>query len=259
MSEVIVEEKDRVLWVTLNRPASRNALTQDVVRGVTSALTGAAADPAVRAVVLAGAGEHFCAGADLRKTFEEDPDLLEHLEPYLGEYHALIRSIVRCPKPTLAILDGAAVGFGADLAFACDLRIASSRAYIQESFAKIGLMPDGGGTFWLPRLVGTSRAMHMMLLAERLHAPDLLALGLVLSVSTPESLAVAASTLAARLAAGPPLAFAAIKRAVYANWGDIEEALRREREGQLLLLRSRDAMEGVMSFLQKRDPVFNGV
>jgi 2-(1,2-epoxy-1,2-dihydrophenyl)acetyl-CoA isomerase len=258
MSDVMIERKSRVLWLTMNRPAVRNALTRDVVRALTSSLTAAGTESDVRAVVLSGAGGNFCAGADLRATFEQDPDLLEHLEGYLDEYHALIRAIVRCPKPTLAMLDGAAVGFGADLALACDLRVASARAYIQESFVKIGLMPDGGGTFWLPRLLGTSRAMQMILLAGRLHAPELLQHGLVLSVSSPEDLAPAASAVAARLAAGPPLAYAAVKQALYDNWGDLEEALRREREGQLRLLRSKDAMEGIMSFLQKREPDFQG-
>ena len=258
MTDVILEREARVLRITLDRPSARNALTRDVVRGVTAAFEEAATDVSVRVVVLAGGGGHFCAGADLRKTFEEDPELLDHLDAYMGEYHALIRSVVRCPKPTLAVLDGAAVGFGADLALACDLRVASARAYLEERFVKIGLMPDGGGTFWLPRLVGTSRAMQMMLLAERLDAARMEALGLVLSVSPHEELAAAAAAVATRLASGPPLAFAAIKRSVYASWGDLEEALRREREGQLLLLRSKDAMEGIFSFLQKREPTFSG-
>ena len=258
MGDVVIEREGSVERIVLNRPAVRNALTRDVVRGVTAALDAAAADPSVRVVVLTGAGGHFCAGADLRATFEEDPDLLDHLDGYMAEYHALIRSVVRCPKPTLAVLDGAAVGFGADLAFACDLRVVSSRAYVEERFVKIGLMPDGGGTFWLPRLVGTARAMQMFLLAERLSAPTMKDLGIALAVSAPEELAATAAAVAARLAAGPPLALAAIKAAVYATWGDLEEALRREREGQLKLLRSKDAMEGIMAFLQKREPVFSG-
>jgi 2-(1,2-epoxy-1,2-dihydrophenyl)acetyl-CoA isomerase len=256
--DVLVERRGPVERVTLNRPRVRNALTQEVVRRVTASLEAAANDPDVRVVMLCGAGGHFCAGADLKKTFEDDPDFLDHLEAYMDEYHALIRSIFRCPKPTLAVLDGAAVGFGADLAFACDLRVASSRAYVEERFVKIGLMPDGGGTFWLPRLVGTARAMQMILLAERVDASKMVELGIAVSAAPPEQLDEASAVLAARLAAGPPLAFAAIKRALYASWGDLEGALMREREGQLRLLRSKDAMEGIMAFLQKRDPAFTG-
>lgn len=258
MSDVVIDREDRALWITLNRPSARNALTQHVVRRVTAAFEQAATDEGLRVVVLGGEGGHFCAGADLRKNFEDDPDLLDHLEPYMNEYHALIRSIVRCPKPTVAMLDGAAVGFGADLAFACDLRVASSRAYVEERFVKIGLMPDGGGTFWLPRLLGTSRALQLMLLADRLEAAQMRDLGLLAALAAPDELVHATQMLVARLVSGPPLAFAAIKRSVYASWGDLEEALRLERESQLVLLRTKDAMEGIAAFLEKRAPVFQG-
>lgn len=256
-SEVLVERRGQVERITLNRPRVRNALTQDVVRAATAAFEAAGRDPAVRVVVLTGAGGHFCAGADLKKSFEDDPQFLDHLEAYLGEYQALIRSVFRCPKPTLAVLDGAAVGFGADLAFACDLRLVSDKAYVEEKFVKIGLMPDGGGTFWLPRLVGTARALRMMLLADRLDAKAMEELGIA-SVAPSDALESAVTALAARLALGPPLAYAAIKRAVYGSAGDLEAALGREREGQLALLRSSDAVEGIMSFLQKREPSFTG-
>jgi enoyl-CoA hydratase/carnithine racemase len=188
----------------------------------------------------------------------DDPQLLDHLDAYMDEYHGVIRAIVRCPKPAIAMLDGCAVGFGADLALACDLRIASTSAYVQEKFVKIGLMPDGGGTFWLPRLVGTARAMQWMLLAEKIDAPDLAALGLVMRVVAPSELRAATLSVARELEAGPPLAHAAIKRATYASWGDLEDALRREREGQLALLRSQDGAEGILAWSQKRDPNFTG-
>ena len=156
------------------------------------------------------------------------------------------------------MMDGAAVGFGADLAFACDLRVASSRAYAQEKFVKIGLMPDGGGTFWLPRLVGTARAMQMILLAEKVEATELQSLGVVARVVEPDALREATLEVARALEAGPPLAHAAIKRALYASLGDVEDALHREREEQLKLLRSGDVMEGVAAWMQKREPVFKG-
>src|SRR5271166_2032095 len=105
--------------------------------------------------------------------------MMEQLDEHMDEFHGLVKSIVRCEKPTIAMMDGAAVGFGADLAFACDLRVASTRAYAQEKFVKIGLMPDGGGTFWLPRLVGTAKAMQMILLAEKIEAAELSSLGIV--------------------------------------------------------------------------------
>ena len=258
MSEVTVEDTGRTRIVTLNRPEARNALTRGVIQGLTTAFVEAAANAEIRCVVLTGAGGHFCSGADLRRNLMEDPDMMDKLDVVMDSYHALIRSVVRCPKPTVAMLEGAAVGFGADLALACDLRVASTTAYVQEKFVKIGLMPDGGGTFWLPRLVGTARAMQMILLAQKLEAAELLSLGLVVKVVAPAEIRAAAMDVARELENGPPLAYAAIKSALYANWGDLEGALRREREGQLRLLKTNDVIEGIMAWSQKRDPQFKG-
>jgi len=151
MSEVVlVETVGATCMVTINRPEARNALTRAVLQRMTVALDQASTNPGVRCVVLAGAGGHFCSGADLRQNIRDDPQMMDHIELHMDEFHGLIKSIVRCTRPTIAMMDGAAVGFGADLAFACDLRVASTRAYAQEKFVRIGLMPDGGGTFWLP-------------------------------------------------------------------------------------------------------------
>jgi 2-(1,2-epoxy-1,2-dihydrophenyl)acetyl-CoA isomerase len=255
---VLLETVGRTAVVTLNRPEARNSLTKQVVKDLASGIEDAGKRAEIRCVVLAGAGGHFCAGADLRRTFVEDPELMDHLDEYMDAFHSLIRAIVRCPKPTIAQMDGAAVGFGADMALACDLRVASTTAYLQEKFVNIGLMPDGGGTFWLPRLVGTARAMKAMLLSEKLEAKELDALGLLAGLVAPEELKAATMALAQRIEAGPPLAYAALKSAVYGSLGDIEAALKREREGQLKLLRSSDVIEGVMAWSQKRPPDFKG-
>jgi enoyl-CoA hydratase/carnithine racemase len=258
MSEVVTERVRRTVLAAINRPEARNSLTRSVLAALTEALKSASADPDVRCVILTGTGGHFCAGADLKKQFSDDPELLDHLEEYMDAYHALVRAIVRFPKPTIAMMDGAAVGFGADIAFACDLRVCSTAAYAQEKFVKIGLMPDGGGTFWLPRLVGTARAMRAILLAEKIEAPQLVELGIALRAVPPADLREATLAVARELEAGPPLAFAAIKEAVYGSWGDLEAALLRERENQLKLLRSSDALEGIMAWAQKREPNFRG-
>jgi enoyl-CoA hydratase/carnithine racemase len=258
MSEIIVETAEATRILLINRPESRNALTPGALASLIAALRSAASDESVRCVVIGGAGDHFSAGADLRKAMLEDPDAAKNVESALDAFHELVTAVVRCEKPTLAMMDGAAVGFGADLAFACDLRVASTRAYAQEKFVDIGLMPDGGGTFWLPRLVGTARAMQMILLAERVDAPELHRLGVVARVVEPAALRETTMAIARQLAAGPPLAFAAIKRALYASWGSIEDALRREREEQLRLLRTADVAEGVAAWAEKRPPRFVG-
>ena len=244
--------------VTIQRPQARNALTRPVLAEMRSALDTASRDSMVRCVVLTGAGGHFCSGADLRQNLIDDPNLSDHLDAYMDEFHGLVKAIVRCEKPTIAMMDGAAVGFGADIAFACDLRVASDTAYAQEKFVKIGLMPDGGGTFWLPRLVGTGRAMQMILLAEKVEAAELARLGVVVKVVPSAELRGSTLAIAAEIAAGPPLAFAAIKRSIYASWGSVEDALLRERTEQLKLLRSSDSIEGVSAWMQKREPRFEG-
>jgi len=255
---VLVEAVGSSRLLTINRPEARNALTLPLIDELVSELRAASTDAAVRCVVLAGAGGHFCAGADLRALFAEDVNLAEHVDEYMEAFHGLVKAIIRCDKPTIAMMDGAAVGFGADLAFSCDLRVASTRAYVQEKFVRIGLMPDGGGTFWLPRLVGTARAMQMILLAEKVDATQLAELGVIVRVVTDDALRDAALALARNIESGPPLAFAAIKRALYANWGDIDGALARERQEQIKLLKSADVREGVIAWMQKREPRFEG-
>jgi enoyl-CoA hydratase/carnithine racemase len=259
MNQVVqVEAVGGTRVVTIHRPEARNALTREAIDGLTWAFDEASSDGDVRCVALTGAGGHFCSGADVRRLLQGDAASSEQLEPTMDAFHGLVKSIVRCPKPTIAVLDGAAVGFGADLAFACDLRVASTRAYVQEKFVKIGLMPDGGGTFWLPRLVGTARAMQMILLAEQVTASELHQLGVVARVVEPDRLLATALDVAREIEAGPPLAFAAIKRALYASLGPIEEALRREREEQLKLLRSADFVEGTTAWAEKRQARFRG-
>ncbi len=255
--EVTIERVSKTQIVTLARPEARNALTVSAVRSLREAFLAAAKDEGVRCVVLTGAGGHFCAGADLRKNME-DPEMMARVDEYIDDFHGLVKAIVRCPKPTVAMVDGAAVGFGADMALACDLRVVSDRCYVQEKFVSIGLMPDGGGTFWLPRLLGTARAMQLCLLAEKLDGKKLHELGVAFDAVPAEKLRERTLELCARLEKGPPLAYASIKEALYANWGDFEAALARERTGQLRLLKTADLMEGVLAFMQKREPEFQG-
>jgi enoyl-CoA hydratase/carnithine racemase len=256
-SPLLTERDGAVATLTLNRPGTRNALNRELVKALGSALDQVASDASIRAVVLTGSGGSFCSGADLRSGVTEmgDVDMGERID----EFHAMIRAIAGAPKPFVAAVDGAAVGFGADLALACDLRVLSTSGYIQEKFVKIGLMPDGGGTFWMPRLVGLGRALEFLLLGTKIDAQMAHELGLANRVVATDQLTATARALADELAKGPPLAFAEIKRAVMEGArGTIDDALSREKSGQLRLLSSQDLMEGVMAWAQRREPSFTG-
>jgi 2-(1,2-epoxy-1,2-dihydrophenyl)acetyl-CoA isomerase len=260
MSEEILrtEQDAAVLVLTLNRPRTKNALNRALVGALADGLESAARDNAVRVIVLTGAGDSFCAGADLKAAMQDSSGFGD-AGVALDQYHRMIRAIAGAPKPVIAMVGGPAVGFGCDLALACDLRILSSDAYLQEKFVKIGLMPDGGGTFWLPRLVGLARAMELMLTGRPIPAAEALSLGIANRVVSADALRDETMALARELAQGPPLAFAAIKRAVSAGLGGtIDTALELEKAGQLRCLQSADCMEGIMAWMQKRPPAFEG-
>src|SRR5262245_4464281 len=254
---LLVSRDGRVLTITLNRATTRNALNRELVLALGSALRDASGDTAVRAIVLTGSGGSFCSGADLKNSMSEGTEL--GMESRMDEFHAMVRAIVEAPKPFIAAVDGAAVGFGADLALACDLRVFSTRAYLQEKFVRLGLMPDGGGTFFMPRLVGLGRALEYLYFGTKLEAAQALELGLCNRVVEAERMSETASALAGELANGPPLAFAEIKQAVRESFhGNVLDALEREKRGQLRLLSSKDVLEGVMAWAERREPDFKG-
>jgi 2-(1,2-epoxy-1,2-dihydrophenyl)acetyl-CoA isomerase len=250
-----VGRRGPLLELRLNRPERRNALTRQLVLDLGQALEDARSDPEVRVVVLSGSGGAFCAGADLEAIRGVTGG---EFEARLREFHRIILGITELDQPVLAAVDGPAVGFGADLALACDLRILSDRAYLEESFTKIGLMPDGGGTYFLPQAVG-ARAFELIALGQRLDAASCQALGLANHVVPSSELEAKAGELAQRLASVAPLALAEVKRALRAGRRDaLQAALTREAEGQARLLVSADFEEGVSAFLEKRAPRFTG-
>jgi enoyl-CoA hydratase/carnithine racemase len=253
---VHVEDRGPVRWITLDRPERRNGLEPAVLAAMTDAFR---AGDDVRAFVLTGRGGAFSSGADLRHAMENAQELMGDLEGHLGRFQALVRAVLTCPVPVLAAVDGAAYGFGCDLALACDLRVASTRAYFQEGFVRIGLIPDGGGTWMLPRLVGLSKALELTLLGARIDADEAKRLGLVARVVPPDALEAEADDLAQRIAAGPPIAIRHMKRLLHASLEKtFAEAFREEGEAQLECLRSEDFLEGVMAFFEKRPAHFKG-
>jgi enoyl-CoA hydratase/carnithine racemase len=259
--ELLIENHDRVRILTLNRPRSKNGLTVDLLRTLLAELAAIEEDPAVRAVILTGQGDAFCSGLDLRAAMEMvqegGGDFRARNEERLRTYfHGTVRALQGLSKPVLALVNGAAAGFGCDLALACDLRIGTARASFGEVFIKRGLMPDGGGTFMLPRIVGLGRALELMFLGDMIESAEALRLGLLNRIvsGTQEGLAYAQ-----RIAAGPPLVLREIKRAVYKNLAQpFAAGLEEEVKGQMMLLQSADFAEGVSAFFAKRAPEFSG-
>lgn len=250
-----VRLEDGALWLTLGRPENLNALTPATADRLAEELEGATGRSDVRAVVLTGAGGAFCSGADLGGT-----DAHESFDvTTLDRANRIIRAIAALPMPCLAAVNGVAAGVGVSLALACDLVVAKKSARFVLAFTAVGLMPDGGATATLAASVGRMRAMRTALLGEPLTAGEAFDAGLVSHVVPDEEFAPTVQRLTTQLCAGPPLAYAATKKAVnQATLPHLEEALNRERTGQTILLRTDDVAEGMRAFGQKRHPRFTG-
>lgn len=244
-----------VATITLARPETRNSLNAAMRRELLAAVRRAGGE--ARALLLTGEGRGFCSGQDLGDAASfEDLNLAETLRE---EYEPLIAALVDCPVPTIAAVNGAAAGAGANLALAADIVIAARSASFIEAFARIGLIPDAGGTFWLPRLVGRARAMGMCLTTDPVPAETAAEWGLIWEVVEDAALAEHAEALAARLAEGPTEAFRLMKRALNASAAnDLSAQLSLEAELQAEAGASRDFREGVLAFLEKRAPRFEG-
>jgi enoyl-CoA hydratase len=255
LSDLVAEVADGVLTLTLNRPEVFNAISDEMSDGLASALETAPARDDVRVVVITGAGAAFSAGADI-----SGEDAHERFDVRaLDRANRIVRAVVGCDKPVLAAVNGVAAGVGCSIALAADLAVASASASFLLAFSRIGLMPDGGASATVAASIGRARAMRMALLAEPLSAPDAHAAGLVSHLVDDADFADTVSGLAARLAAGPPLGFAATKKAINAaTLSGLDDALERERTGQTVLLRTADVAEGMRSFSERRRPVFRG-
>ena len=256
---VLYDEDNGVANIALNRPEKLNAFDGTLHDELYTALGEAAEDEEIRCIVLRGEGRGFSAGADLAQVVKEadgDPDLGEYLR---GTYSRLVERMVGIEKPIIAALHGPVYGAGVGVALACDLRVAAENTKFSVAFIKIGLMPDAGVTFLLPRVVGLGRAIEMSMLGDIVDAEEAHRIGLVDKVVAGASLSEEARNLAGRLAAMPTVALGRIKHSLYASFEtDLETALEGEAEGQRFCGFTQDHKEGVTAFFEKREARFTG-
>lgn len=259
---VLYHRHDGIVTLTLNRPESLNAMNEPMMGEIERILIELEADASARVVILTGAGRAFSSGGDQKRGGEVVPP--SFFDGDLGG--ALIERLNRCilrmqrlEKPIIGSINGVAAGAGMNIALATDLRIASDTARFLEAFARVGLVPDGGGTYFLPRLVGTAKAMEMILLADIIDAQEALRIGLVNRVVPADQLENETLKLAERLAQGPTVAYGLAKTGLYQGLGmSLEDVLNMEARNQAIAVRSPDRAEGVAAFLEKRPPRFTG-
>jgi 2-(1,2-epoxy-1,2-dihydrophenyl)acetyl-CoA isomerase len=260
---IFLRHDGAVATLTLSRPESMNALDSAMMDSLVAHTASLAKDESVRCIVIAGAGKHFMAGGDLREFADHLALPVLERERYFAQLvdhiHTAIENIGRMPHPVIAQVHGAVAGFGLSLMCACDLAIAADSAYFTSAYRNIGLTPDGGATYSLPRIVGTRKAMEIVLLGERFDAQEALRLGLVNRVVSEHELEATVRSWAAKLASGAVLAARNGKRLIQASAErSLTEQLRAEASSFGRCAASADFAEGLQSFFDKRPPVFRG-
>src|SRR5215467_13263500 len=257
---VLQTVQDGIAVLVLNRPDRLNSLNSALAIGLNDTLERIADDPSVRVVVLTGAGRAFCAGGDLSQIGEgRRTGNVAGLEPVLRAGMQIGVKIRTMPQPVIAAVNGAAAGAGMNIALAADIRISAEEAMFGQNFAKVGLFPDYGGTYFMPELVGPCKAAEMFYTRDMIDAQTALRLGLVNKVVPATQLEVEVKTLAQKIASGPPLPIRAVKKVLFADQeAALERALEAEVEHQMKCFASEDCLEGVHAFFEKRPPQFRG-
>jgi 2-(1,2-epoxy-1,2-dihydrophenyl)acetyl-CoA isomerase len=255
--EVLFEVRDRVAHITLNRPHAGNGITAELARQLAAAALRCETEASVRAVLLRGAGDSFCVGGDL-KTFQAERDNISaYLLETTAQLHLAISRLARMPAPVVAAVHGAAAGGGFSLACACDLVVAAESASFVIAYSRIGLPPDGGSTYFLPRLIGLRRSLELALLTPRLSARQALDYGIVTRVVPEAELNARAEELVGTLASGPLRAFGMTKKLFHGGWSEsLETQMELESQAIADAASSPEGREGITSFLEKRKPRF---
>jgi 2-(1,2-epoxy-1,2-dihydrophenyl)acetyl-CoA isomerase len=248
------ETRGKTAWITLNRPDKLNAFTSLMHKEMVSAIKEANKDSNVRAVVITGAGRAFCSGQDLSGSTDTD-----YGEVLRKGYNPMVQALVAMEKPVIAAVNGVAAGAGMSLALACDFRIASEKASFIEAFIHVGLVPDSGNLYFLPRLVGHAKAMELAVLGEKITAAQAKEFGLVTKTASEEDFLLEVETFAEKLSNMPTKAIGLIKRYMNKSWeSDLTEVLEYEAQAQKIAGDSDDHQEGLHAFLEKRKPAFTG-
>jgi 2-(1,2-epoxy-1,2-dihydrophenyl)acetyl-CoA isomerase len=256
---ILVQQDENVLTLTMNRPTVLNAINDLMLQELIEVAEAAGEDESVRCLVLAGAGRGFGAGQDLSEVMARSSEHAIRVSEHLQKYHHLVTILHTMPKPVIAVLHGVATGISLNIALACDLRIAADNARISLAFARVGLVPDGGGAYFLPRLIGLGKAMELALLADEIDGREAARLGLVNTCVPADKLASEARLLAQRLAHGPTRAYSFIKELLYAaQESDLQAVFQREGKLQDAAFETADHREGMQAFLQKRAPHYTG-
>ncbi len=256
MSTIEFKKQEGVALIALNRPEVFNSFNREMALALIAALDDCELDPQVRVIVITGNGKAFSAGQDLNEAIEDNGVSFEVI---LNEhYNPIISRIRNIEKPIIASVNGVAAGAGANIALACDFTVAGTKAAFTQAFSKIGLVPDSGGTFFLPRILGLQRATAMMMLSDKITAEEAEKMGLIYKAVEQEELQSFVAQLAARLADMPNQALGRTKRLINASWGnDLNTQLAMEGQLQIEAGESADYKEGVNAFLEKRKPIFN--
>ena len=257
--ELLYDVKDRVATLTLNRPDKMNAFTGPMIERWAWALTEAQRDPDVNVVVVTGAGTAFCAGGDVARMGQGEPTPLEHKNMLWEHIHRVPKALEVMDKPVIAMVNGVAVGAGMGMAVMCDVRIASDAARFSTGYVRVGLVPGDGDTYFLPRLVGTARALELLWTADFIEAAEALRLGIVNRVVPADRLAEDTYALARKIAEGPQIPIRMIKRLVYQSLRlDLRTHLDLVSSHMAVVRETEDHKEGVQAFKDKRPPKFTG-